>query len=203
MAIVTGVATGDMGRMLAGGDSAIVAGATGAEDLGVIDSLCRHPYSWTMAIFADVRGLNVCRAFAGRLYAVMAANAVAGDSHVIEIGGHPGSRCVAVVAGGSACNVCWVLSGCCDAVVTTCAITNNTGMIKYGRSPRGGIVAVVALVAGRNMGWRFPGGLDAVVTSDTTAGYGGVVHKYNRAPAGRGMTVGTRSLRYYMVGRFR
>ena len=62
--IVAGVATGDMGRMFAGRDSAIVASATGAEDLGVIDSLCRHPYGWAVTILADVRGLNVCRAFA-------------------------------------------------------------------------------------------------------------------------------------------
>ena len=79
MAIVTGVATGDMGRMLAGGDVAIVAGDTGAEDLGVIDSLCRHPYGWAMTILADVRGLNVCRALADRFCTVVAIYAVCCD----------------------------------------------------------------------------------------------------------------------------
>ena len=56
-----------MCRMLAGRDIAIVAGATGAKYLRVIDSLCRLPYGRAMAIFADVRGLDMCRALAGCL----------------------------------------------------------------------------------------------------------------------------------------
>ena len=85
MTIVAGIAACDVGRMLAGGSDAVVAGTTIADYLGVIDSNRRYPYRRAVTIFADVRRLYVCRALAGRLRAVMAADAVSEDIHVREI----------------------------------------------------------------------------------------------------------------------
>ena len=43
MAVVTAIAAGDMGRVLAGSDNAIVAGVAGADDLCVIYREHRYP----------------------------------------------------------------------------------------------------------------------------------------------------------------
>jgi len=75
-----------MRRVLACGGDTVVAGAAGADNLGVIDAHHRNKDIGRMAVFTHIRRLNVCRAFAGRIRAVVAADAVAGDVHVIEIG---------------------------------------------------------------------------------------------------------------------
>lgn len=43
------------------------------------------PQRRAMAVFADIRRLNVCRAFAGRLGAVVTVDAVRGNVGVIEV----------------------------------------------------------------------------------------------------------------------
>ena len=85
MTVVAGVAAGKVRRVLAGCRDAVVTGATGAQYLGVIDSDYRRPQVRGVAVFADIRRLNVRRSFAGCLGAVMAADAVAGDVQMIEI----------------------------------------------------------------------------------------------------------------------
>ena len=54
MAIITVITAADVGWMLARGGDAIVAGATGADDLGVIDRVRWNPQCVAMAVFADV-----------------------------------------------------------------------------------------------------------------------------------------------------
>jgi len=200
--IVTIVAAGNVGRVFPGRDCAVMTGAAGTQDLCVIDSERGRPYCRAVAILADIRSLNVCSIFAGCNSAVMAADTVAKNVHVIEICRRPRNCCVTVVAGVAAGNVGRVFPGCGDAVVATNAIAKNAGVIEDGGSPRDRVVAIVALVAGGDMGWRFPRRLDAVMAGNATTGYGGVIHKCDRAPACRDMTVRTFSCCHYMVGGF-
>ena len=73
--------------VLAGRNDAIVAGAAGSDNLGVIHGVCWHPDIGIVTIFANFRCQNMCRVFAGCFYTVVAVCAVAGDTDVIEIRG--------------------------------------------------------------------------------------------------------------------
>lgn len=85
--VIAGIGTGDMRWVLARRDDAVVTGAAHSDDLGVI-----HGHHWRedvsrVAIFTYVRCLDMCGAFSGCINAVMAADAVPGDIHMIEIRG--------------------------------------------------------------------------------------------------------------------
>lgn len=86
VAVVTVVAALDVRRRLAACRHAVVTGAAGADDLGVIDGENGREYVGRVAVFADIAGLNVREVLADRLGAVMAADAVAADIHMIEVG---------------------------------------------------------------------------------------------------------------------
>lgn len=73
VAIVTVIAAADMCRMFAGRRDAIMAGATGTENLGVIDRIDRNPDVGRMTVFADIAGLDVGLRFARGVRAVVAA----------------------------------------------------------------------------------------------------------------------------------
>lgn len=85
MTIVTGVAAGDVALVLADGNDAVVARTTAAKYLRVIDGHHGCEYVGSVAIFADIGCLDVCRALAGSIGAVVAAHTVTGDINVIEI----------------------------------------------------------------------------------------------------------------------
>jgi len=55
VAVIAVVAAGDVCRVFAGGGDAIVAGATGTQDLGVIDDHHRREYIGRVAVFTDIR----------------------------------------------------------------------------------------------------------------------------------------------------
>ena len=61
MAIITVVATGNMRRVLARCNDAVMAGAAAANDLGMIDDYYGHKHRGAMAVFTDVRCLDVRR----------------------------------------------------------------------------------------------------------------------------------------------
>lgn len=56
MAIVAIVATGNVGRVLAGSDCAVVTRATSANDLRVVNAVCGCPDRGIVAILANVAG---------------------------------------------------------------------------------------------------------------------------------------------------
>ena len=85
MAVVAGIGAGNMGRVLANSDSAVMAGATCSNDLGVIDGHHRRENIGGVAVFTDVSRLDVRQVFAGCIGAVMTANTIASDVDVIEI----------------------------------------------------------------------------------------------------------------------
>ncbi len=78
-----------MGGVLAGCRDAIMAGAATAQNLRVVDCICGRERIGVMAVFADIGGLDVRRAFTGGLGTVVAADAVSGDVGVVEGRGHP------------------------------------------------------------------------------------------------------------------
>ena len=103
VAVVTGVATGQVRGVLAGGSGAVVAGEAGANDIGVIDPDHRDPAAGAVAVLADGVGLDMGGVLAGGGGAVVAAGAVAGDIGVVEDGAGPavgGMAVVTVVATG-------------------------------------------------------------------------------------------------------
>ena len=79
MTVIAVIAAGNVRRMLAGGNNAVMAGSTTADDLGVVDDQHGHEHGRTMAVFADIRCLNVCRVLADRLCTVVAIYAVCCD----------------------------------------------------------------------------------------------------------------------------
>jgi hypothetical protein len=71
----------------------------------------------------------VSRAFAGCLNAIVAADAVSGNTHVIEICRQPAGGGVTVVAGVTAGDMRRMFSRGGDSVVTRSAGTKDLGMI--------------------------------------------------------------------------
>ena len=80
MTIVAIRAARDVCRVFAGRGDAVVAGTASANDLRMVDRSRRHKQRCAVAVFADIAGLNVRRAFACGGGAVMTANAVVGDA---------------------------------------------------------------------------------------------------------------------------
>ena len=85
VAVVTGIAAGDMRRVLANGNGAIVAGDASANYLGVIDGQYWRKNIRRVTVFADVRCLNMRLVFANGIRTVMAAGTVASDIDVIKV----------------------------------------------------------------------------------------------------------------------
>ena len=117
VAIVAVIAARDMPRVLAVRDRAVVAGDAGTEYLCVIDSIGGLPEDIVVAVFTHVRRGHVRRTLAGLVNAVVAANTVARDVHVVEVGRYPGHRRVAVIAVVAAVDMVRVLASRVDAVV--------------------------------------------------------------------------------------
>jgi hypothetical protein len=84
MAVVTIIAGRDMRRMFASGRCAVVARATGTNYLAVIYSISRRKYIGVVAIFANIRSLNVGRSFANGVNTVVTAGTVVDDAQMIE-----------------------------------------------------------------------------------------------------------------------
>lgn len=82
-----------------------------------------------MAVLADVGRRDMRRVFAGRVGAIVAANAIARDVGVIKICREPGDRCMAIVAVVAACDVCRVLARSCIAVVACIAAAKHLRVI--------------------------------------------------------------------------
>ncbi len=114
-AVLCGV---EMPGILAGRGSAIVAGRARAEDLIVVHRGDGFPDISVMAVLANIGCLYVQRSLARRVSAVVTANAIVDDIHVIEVRRHPGDARVAVVAVVAARNMGRVLAGGDRAVMT-------------------------------------------------------------------------------------
>ena len=118
VAIVAGIAAREVRWVLTSCNYAIVTGATGADDLGMVDAKHGRKYVGVMAVLANVAGLNMRKVLADGIHAVMAVNAATGDIQMIEIRWEPCHRRMTVVTGFAAGDMRRVLAGCCDAVMT-------------------------------------------------------------------------------------
>ena len=118
-----------MCRALADGSGTVVAGATGAENLAMIDGRRGSENCRGVAIFANVRRLHMRRVLAGRIRAVMAANTVVGNTRMIENYLRPADRVVAVIAGVTTGNMRRMLAGGNNAIVTGTAIAYHLCVI--------------------------------------------------------------------------
>lgn len=78
VAAITGFIRGEVGRMLAGGNRAVVAAYTAADNFSMIDS-SYIPAAGAMTGAADGCRLNMSWVFARRRAAIMATDAGAGD----------------------------------------------------------------------------------------------------------------------------
>ena len=145
MAIIAGIATGNVGRVFADGNRAIVAGRTDANDLRVVNPVSRCEDHAVMAVLADVGRLDMRRGFTNRISTVMAAEAVARNIDVIEVGRYPPVGRVTLVAGIAARYVCGVLPRGDRAIVTGRTGTNDLQMLNpVGRCEDHVVVAVLA-----------------------------------------------------------
>ncbi len=85
VAVVAGIAAGEVRRVFAGCNYAIVTGATGADDLGMVDAKHGRKYVGVVAVLANVAGLNMRKVLANGVHAVMAINAATGDIQMVKI----------------------------------------------------------------------------------------------------------------------
>lgn len=192
MAIVAGVAARDMCRVLAGCGHAVVAGTTVADYLAMIDRHDRYENIRAMAVFTDIRRLNMPRVLAGRVGAVVAADAVSGDIDVVEICRQPGDRAVTVIAVVAARNVRRIFASGDDAIVACAATADYLGMVDShcGRECIGGM-AVFADIRGIDMSLVLADRVRAVMAGTACAQDLGVVHNRNRRKRIRVVTVFT------------
>ena len=77
-----------------------------------------RPHVAVVAVFTDIRCLNVGQIFARGVQPVVATYAIARDVEMIEGCRSPCNCCVAIVAGFTADEVCRVLASRCYAIVT-------------------------------------------------------------------------------------
>ena len=92
MAIVAGIAAGDMCWVFACRDNTIMTAVAGSNHLGVV-----HREDWckdvgVVAVLANITGLDVCQVLANGIDTVMAVNTLASDVQVIKIGWQPAYR---------------------------------------------------------------------------------------------------------------
>ncbi len=90
MAVIAIDAACNVSRVFTGRCQTIVAGATGTQNLCVINGISRNPNIAVVAVLADIRCLYVSQILAGRFNAIVAAGAIPGDAHMIEIRRSPG-----------------------------------------------------------------------------------------------------------------
>ena len=166
--IVAGIVAGDVRRVFADCDDAVMTGAADADDMRVVDGKCGHEHIGVVAVFADVTGLNMCLILAACIHAVMAVNTVARNVEVVKIRWQPGNARVAVVAGIAARDVCRILASCGDAVVTGTASADDLRMVDrdHGRKHIRA-VAILADVAGLNVRQVLARGVRTVVATKT------------------------------------
>lgn len=189
MAIVTVVAAGDMRRMFARGDGAVVAGAASTNDLRVVHGVGRCPGNIVVAVLTHIGGLDVCRVLAGGFDTVVASGTVGDDIDVIEIGRQPCHRGVAVIALATRGDVSGILARRDRAIVTGITGAQYLGVVDHVcRCPQVTVVAILTNLGGLDVGRVLTGRFDAVMATGTVGHNVGVI-KGRREPPRRRMAV--------------
>jgi hypothetical protein len=98
VAVFAEIGSQDVGRVLADGDDAIVAGDAAVSDVGMVVNGAR-PDEGAMAVVAYIAADDMVRSFTGCSHAIVAALAGTGDGIVVDPGnGEPRVRLMAVLA---------------------------------------------------------------------------------------------------------
>ena len=84
----------------------------------MVDHVDRRKQNIVVAVLANISGLDMRGILAGRLCTVVAADTIAGNIDVIEIGRQPAVRRMTIITGITAGNMCRVLARGYRAVVT-------------------------------------------------------------------------------------
>lgn len=189
MTVIAVAAARDMTGVLAGRRNAVVAAATGACYLRMIDRVCGRPHIAVVTVFANVRGLNMGGMFASCLNAVVTTEAVPDDAGVIEVRRSPCHGRVTVITAIAAVDMCRMLARRHDSVMTGCAGTEYLCVIDdEHRREDIGAVAVFADIGCLNMCGILAGGFGAIVAVDTIPRNIDVIEVCGQ-PAGCRMTI--------------
>ncbi len=169
-AVIAGIAAGNVVRRLASGRKPVVAGAAATAHLRMVNRVYWRESVCVVAILADIGCRYVCRRFACRVGAIVAAAAIAGDINVAEVGRNPSGRCVAIVAGVRGIEVCRMFAGGCNAVVARATGADDLGVVDgEDRREDVGRMAVLADVGGLNVGGVLARRLGAVMAAGAVA----------------------------------
>ena len=156
--IVAGIIGIQVSRVFTDGCNAVMTRAAGANDLGVIDRKHGREHVGSVAVLANIAGLDVRLVFAGRFCTVVAADAIAADICVVEIRRQPADRRVAVVAIIAARYMRRMLAGCRGAVVARATGPQYLRMVDgYHRFEGGRAVAVFTDIGGLYVGRALAG----------------------------------------------
>lgn len=181
------VAAGDVSGILAHGDVTIMAAVAGTLHLLVIDPHGRYPGLIAVAVFTDVRSLDMVGILTCRRGAVVTTGTAGGHAGVIEIRRYPargGMTNIAIVARG---NMVGPHTDGDGAIVTTGTGTHHIRVIHANDGhPFCIAVAILASIVGRNMLGVFARRRSAVMTAGTVAAHQRVIEG-GRHPAIDGM----------------
>ncbi len=89
MAVIAGIATNNMRRVLARRDRAVMTAVTRTDDLRVVYGKDRCKYIGVVAVLADVTGLNVSEILAGGIGAIVTVDTIARNVEMIKVRGQP------------------------------------------------------------------------------------------------------------------
>ena len=89
VAVIAVIAAGYVRRVFAGRYYAVVTGAAGANDLGMVDGVNRYPDVRRMTVLANIGRLDMRQVLARSVGAIVATGTVARNIYVIEIGRQP------------------------------------------------------------------------------------------------------------------
>ena len=171
MTVIAVVTAGDVREVFTRCRQAIVTGATGADDLRVVNGVCRCPDIAVVAVFTNIGCLYVRQRFAVGFDTIVAAGTVPKDVDMVKIGGSPRVCGMAIIASVTAFNMPRVFTSGYDAVVARAAGTNNLYVVdgEYGREHIR-VVAIFANIACLNMGRGLAGRFNSIVAINTGSG---------------------------------
>jgi hypothetical protein len=169
-----------------------MAGATRAYNLRVINGHHRRKYTCVVTVFTQIGRLHVGRVFSSRLRAVVTAETVIDNVHVIEYRRQPANGCVAIVAGVRTRDVGRVFADGGNAIVARATAADDLSVIDgEWRSPDRWAMTVLTNVRRLNVSWALACCFYAVMTADTISD-NSHVPEIGRHPANGRMTIITR-----------
>lgn len=189
MAQIAGVVAGDVRRVLACCDGAVVTTETDTDHIRMIHPGNRYPGRVAMAILTYIGRLDVRGVLTRRRAAVMAGHATVSHIGMIKIGRHPATGRMTGCTVIATRYMGRILADRCRTVVTAEAGTEHIGMIHAKHRRPGRIaMAILAHIAGLDVVVALTRRRDTVVTVGAVASNGGVIE--GRRHPGCGVVAG-------------